>query len=75
VFAGFSADALRDRINNAKAKVLLTANEGMRGGRAVFLKRTADEAVAFCPTIEVCFISIIIGSFLKLQKFINLARS
>lgn len=53
VFAGFSADALRDRINNAKAKVLLTANEGMRGGRAILLKRTADEAVAFCPSIEV----------------------
>jgi acetyl-CoA synthetase len=45
VFAGFSAGSLRDRILDAGAKVLLTADEGLRGGRGIPLKRTADEAI------------------------------
>ena len=52
VFGGFSADALRDRINDAEAKVLITQDEGWRAGKAVPLKRNADEAVADAPTIE-----------------------
>jgi acetyl-CoA synthetase len=52
VFGGFSAESLRDRINDAKAKVLITANGGYRRGGIVPLKRNADEAVTGCPTIE-----------------------
>jgi acetyl-CoA synthetase len=52
VFGGFSADALRDRINDAEAKVLITQDEGWRTGKVVPLKRNADEAVADAPTIE-----------------------
>jgi len=52
VFGGFSADALRDRINDAEAKVLITQDEGWRAGKVVPLKRNADEAVAQTPTIE-----------------------
>jgi len=52
VFGGFSADALRDRINDAEAKVLVTQDEGWRAGKVVPLKRNADEAVAGAPTIE-----------------------
>jgi acetyl-CoA synthetase len=52
VFGGFSADALRDRINDAEAKVLITQDEGWRAGKEVPLKRNADEAVADAPTIE-----------------------
>ncbi|MCS7206695.1 MAG: acetate--CoA ligase [Dehalococcoidia bacterium] len=52
VFGGFSADALRDRIQDAQAKVLITADGGYRRGGVVPLKRNADEAVAQCPTIE-----------------------
>ncbi|GBD11068.1 Acetyl-coenzyme A synthetase [bacterium HR23] len=52
VFGGFSADALRDRIQDAQAKVLITADGGYRRGGVVPLKRNADEAVAQCPSIE-----------------------
>jgi acetyl-CoA synthetase len=52
VFGGFSADALRDRINDAEAKVLITQDEGWRAGKEVPLKRNADDAVADAPSIE-----------------------
>ncbi len=52
VFGGFSADALRGRIIDAEAKVLVTADGGWRRGSAVPLKAAADVAVADTPTIE-----------------------
>jgi acetyl-CoA synthetase len=52
VFGGFSADALRDRINDAEAKVLITQDEGWRAGKVVPLKQNADTAVADTPSIE-----------------------
>ena len=52
VFGGFSADALRDRINDAEAKVLITQDEGWRAGKVVPLKENADDAVSGTPTIE-----------------------
>ncbi len=52
VFGGFSAPALAGRINDAKAKVLVTADGGYRRGRVVALKETADAAMESCPGIE-----------------------
>jgi acetyl-CoA synthetase len=52
VFGGFSADSLRDRINDAEAKVLITADGAWRRGNVFPLKETADAAVADCPSIE-----------------------
>jgi acetyl-CoA synthetase len=52
VFGGFSADALRDRINDAEAKVLVTADGGWRRGAAVPLKANADDALEDTPSIE-----------------------
>jgi acetyl-CoA synthetase len=52
VFGGFSADALRDRINDAQAKVLITADGAWRRGQVVPLKANADEALRECPSIE-----------------------
>ncbi|MFM7898922.1 MAG: acetate--CoA ligase, partial [Actinomycetota bacterium] len=52
VFGGFSATALADRINDASAKVLITADGGWRRGEVFPLKPQADEAVANSPTIE-----------------------
>ena len=49
VFGGFSSDSLRDRINDAEAKVLITGDGAWRRGSIVPLKETADVAVAECP--------------------------
>jgi acetyl-CoA synthetase len=52
VFGGFSAESLRDRIQDAEARVLITADGGYRRGNVVPLKRMADEALEETPSIE-----------------------
>ena len=52
VFGGFSAEALRERINDAKAKVLITADGAWRRGTVVALKASVDDALTGTPTIE-----------------------
>jgi acetyl-CoA synthetase len=52
VFGGFSADALRDRINDAQAKVVVTADGGYRRGGEIPLKPAVDEAIQQTPSIE-----------------------
>ena len=52
VFGGFSAEALRDRINDAQAKILITADGGYRRGAVVPLKKNADDALTDTPSIE-----------------------
>ncbi|KPK36551.1 MAG: 3-hydroxypropionyl-CoA synthetase [Nitrospira bacterium SG8_35_1] len=52
VFGGFSAQALRDRINDCKAKMVITSDKGVRGGKLVPLKTNADNAIEECPSVE-----------------------
>jgi len=52
VFGGFSAESLRDRINDSQSRVLITADGGWRRGNIVTLKRFADEALEGCPDME-----------------------
>jgi len=52
VFGGFSSESLRDRINDAEAKLVITADGGFRRGRLVALKEAADAALEETPTIE-----------------------
>jgi acetyl-CoA synthetase len=56
VFGGFSAAALRDRIQDCGAKMLITADEGIRGGRVIPLKADSDSALYECPTVESCIV-------------------
>ena len=52
VFGGFSPEALKDRINDASCRMVITADEGLRGGKKVPLKTNVDAALAHCPSID-----------------------
>jgi acetyl-CoA synthetase len=56
VFAGFSADALRDRILDANCSCVICADEGNRGGRTVPLKSNVDTALQSCPNVKTVFV-------------------
>ncbi len=52
VFAGFSPEALAGRIEDCDSKIVLTSDEGLRGGKKVPLKANVDEALTHCPGVE-----------------------
>jgi acetyl-CoA synthetase len=56
VFGGFSPDSLRDRILDSDYRVLITADESLRGGRQVPLKKNADKALEECPNVSTCLV-------------------
>src|SRR6202166_26698 len=56
IFGGFSAEALVDRINDAEAKVVITADGGWRRGQAVALKHNVDEALERTSSVEKCLV-------------------
>lgn len=56
VFGGFSSHALRDRILDSDCRVLVTADEGVRGGRTVTLKQNAERALEECPQVNTVFV-------------------
>jgi acetyl-CoA synthetase len=56
IFAGFSAEAIADRNNDAKAKLQITSDAGWRRGKQLPLKQTVDEALAKSPTVEKCVV-------------------
>jgi acetyl-CoA synthetase len=56
VFGGFSSSALRDRINDCQAKILVTSDGSFRAGKVIPLKRNADVAMEETPTIEKCLV-------------------
>lgn len=52
IFGGFSSEALKDRINDAECKVVITADGGYRRGSVIALKKNVDEAIESCPCVE-----------------------
>ena len=56
IFGGFSAESVRDRVNDAEAKVLITADAGYRRGQVLPLKRMTDAAMAETPSIKHCVV-------------------
>ncbi len=67
VFAGFSPDALADRINDCEAKVLITADAAPRGGKATPLKTNADKALAKCDASVKCLVVKRVGDETPMQ--------
>lgn len=68
VFGGFSAESLRDRINDAKAKILITADGGYRRGNIIQLKQFADAAIKDTPSIEHVIVVNRVGSDILMKE-------
>ena len=56
IFGGFSADSIAGRINDCKSDYIITADEGIRGGKIIPLKKITDEALAQCPNVKKCVV-------------------
>ena len=52
VFAGFSAESLRDRVQDCSSRIVITSDEGKRGGKTIATKMIVDAAVKECPKVE-----------------------
>ena len=68
VFGGFSSEALADRINDAEAKVCITADGGWRRGQVVELKQNVDEALKKCPSIKKVLVLKRVGNKVEMRK-------
>tara|TARA_X000001036_G_scaffold213327_1_gene199972 strand:+ start:1220 stop:3340 length:2121 start_codon:yes stop_codon:yes gene_type:complete len=56
IFGGFSPDSIATRINDCESNYLITADEGVRGGKIIPLKKIADDALTQCPEIKKCVV-------------------
>jgi acetyl-CoA synthetase len=71
IFGGFSADAIRDRVNDGECKLIVTADGGYRRGREITLKDKVDEAVANTPSVKNVVVFRRTGSKIKFNQSID----
>ncbi|MBN9562106.1 MAG: acetate--CoA ligase [Alphaproteobacteria bacterium] len=67
VFGGFSPDSLANRLQDCASNLLITADEGRRGGRRVALKANADEALKSCPDVKTVVVVTVTGGNVAMQ--------
>ena len=56
IFGGFSAESISGRVNDCESEYIITADEGVRGGKTIPLKATTDEALTNCPNVKKCIV-------------------
>tara|TARA_Y100000590_G_scaffold390610_1_gene466554 strand:- start:794 stop:2863 length:2070 start_codon:yes stop_codon:yes gene_type:complete len=56
IFGGFSADSISGRVNDCESEYIITADEGVRGGKIIPLKSTTDDALLNCPNVKKCIV-------------------
>ncbi|RAL66078.1 hypothetical protein DID88_005737 [Monilinia fructigena] len=68
IFAGFSSDSLRDRVIDAQSKVVITSDEGKRGGKLIGTKKIVDDALKQCPDVTHCLVYRRTGADVPMTK-------
>ncbi|WP_435096646.1 acetate--CoA ligase [Candidatus Pelagibacter bacterium nBUS_27] len=68
IFGGFSADSISGRVNDCESEYIITADEGVRGGKTIPLKYTTDEALESCPNIKKCIVVQRTGNYINWDK-------
>ena len=71
VFGGFSVESLKDRILDSSCETIITANEGVRGGKKIPLKENVDEAIKSCPDVHSVIVVQRAGEVLNLKNSID----
>ena len=65
IFGGFSPDSIAGRINDCKSHYIITADEGVRGGKTISLKTITDEALMKCPDVKKCIVVKRTGNYIN----------
>jgi acetyl-CoA synthetase len=65
IFGGFSADSISGRVNDCESEYIITADEGVRGGKTIPLKYTTDEALENCPNVKKCIVVKRTGNYIN----------
>ena len=68
IFGGFSADSISGRVNDCESEYIITADEGVRGGKTIPLKYTIDEALENCPNVKKCIVVKRTGNYIFWNK-------
>ncbi len=68
IFGGFSADSISGRVNDCESEYIITADEGVRGGKIIPLKYTTDEALESCPNVKKCIVVKRTGNYINWDR-------